>query len=82
MSARLQPSVLIVEDEDDLRQTVAEALEADGFQVAQSPDAAGAFERLKSFAFDAIVIDLRLPDADGMDVLEHDPMNYRKRTSA
>ena len=70
MSSRLQPSVLIVEDEDDLRQTVAESLEAEGFQVAQSGDAAGALDRLKSYAFDAIVIDLRLPDADGMEVLD------------
>jgi DNA-binding NtrC family response regulator len=70
MSSRLQPSVLIVEDEDDLRQTVAESLEAEGFQVAQSGDAAGALDRLKAFAFDAIVIDLRLPDADGMEVLD------------
>ncbi len=70
MTARLQPSVLIVEDEDDLRQTVAEALDAEGFEVAQSADAAGALDRLRSFAFDAIVIDLRLPDADGMDVLD------------
>jgi DNA-binding NtrC family response regulator len=70
MTARLQPSVLIVEDEDDLRQTVAEALDAEGFQVAQSADAAGALERLRSYAFDAIVIDLRLPDADGMEVLD------------
>lgn len=70
MTTRLHPSVLIVEDEDDLRQTVADSLEAEGFQVAQSADAAGALDRLKSFAFDAIVIDLRLPDADGMEVLD------------
>ena len=70
MTTRPQPSVLIVEDEDDLRQTVAESLEAEGFQVAQSADAAGALDRLRSFAFDAIVIDLRLPDADGMEVLD------------
>ena len=70
MTARMQPSVLIVEDEEDLRQTVAESLEAEGFQVAQSGDAAGALDRLKGFAFDAIVIDLRLPDADGMEVLD------------
>lgn len=70
MSSRLQPSVLIVEDEDDLRQTVAESLEAEGFQVAQSGDAAGALDRLKAYAYDAIVIDLRLPDADGMEVLD------------
>jgi len=70
MSSSLQPSVLVVEDEADLRETIAEALVAEGFAVAQSPDAGDALERLKSFAYDGIVIDLRLPDADGMDVLD------------
>jgi DNA-binding NtrC family response regulator len=70
MSSSLQPSVLVVEDEADLRETIAEALVAEGFAVAQSPDAGHALERLKSFAYDGIVIDLRLPDADGMDVLD------------
>jgi DNA-binding NtrC family response regulator len=70
MSSSLQPSVLVVEDEADLRETIAEALVAEGFAVAQSPDARDALERLKSFAYDGIVIDLRLPDADGMDVLD------------
>lgn len=70
MTSPLRRSVLIVEDEEDLRLSVAEALTAEGFEVAQSADAAGAFDRLKSYAYDAIVIDLRLPDADGMEVLD------------
>ena len=64
-----RPTVLIVEDDLDLRQTVAESLEASGFAAAQAADAMDAIERLKNFAYDAIVIDLHLPDANGMEVL-------------
>jgi two-component system response regulator PilR (NtrC family) len=70
MTSHAQPTVLVVDDEADLRQVIAESLTADGFAVAQAADAAEAHERLKAFAYDALVVDLRLPDADGMDVLD------------
>ncbi len=63
------PTVLIVEDDVDLRQTLAESLEASGFAAAQAVDATDAIDRLKHFAYDAMVIDLHLPDANGMEVL-------------
>ncbi len=65
-----QPTVLIVEDETELRRLIAEALEAHGFAVAQAVDAADATSRLEGFAYDGLVVDLRLPDADGMTVLD------------
>jgi two-component system, NtrC family, response regulator AtoC len=68
MSTR--PTALIVEDEGDLREIVAESLEAAGFAVAQSADAADAMARLEGFAYDALVLDLRLPDGDGFAVLD------------
>src|SRR5262245_47549863 len=67
---RPRPSVLVVEDEPSLRQVIVDGLEADGFAVAQALDGADAVARLHGFAYDALVIDLRLPDANGMDVLE------------
>ncbi len=70
MSSTANPTVLVVDDEADLRQLIAESLTADGFEVAQAADAGEANERLKGFAYDALVVDLRLPDADGMDVLD------------
>jgi DNA-binding NtrC family response regulator len=70
MTMRTQPTVLVVDDEAELRATIAEGLTADGFAVAEAADAAEAQERLKAFAYDALVVDLRLPDADGMDVLD------------
>jgi DNA-binding NtrC family response regulator len=76
MSQRTQPSVLIVEDDVDLRQTIVESLEANGFAAAQAVDAADALERLKAFAYDGLVVDLRLPDADGMQVLDEALSRY------
>ena len=71
-----QPSVLIVEDDADLRETLCESLESAGFAVAQSPDAAGAKERLEAFAYDGLVVDLHLPDTSGMSVLEEAVARY------
>src|SRR5262245_30263404 len=70
MSHTSQPTVLVVEDESELRQIIADSLEAKGFAVAQALDAADATSRLEGFAYDALVVDLRLPDADGMDILD------------
>ena len=73
-AARLK--VLVVEDEPDLLKIITESLEADGFAVAQSGSAADAIERLRSFAYDGLVTDLRLPDADGMTVLDEALTRY------
>jgi DNA-binding NtrC family response regulator len=64
-----QPSILVVEDESDLRDLVGESLSAAGFSPVLVSTAAEARERLETFAYDGLVVDLRLPDADGMDVL-------------
>src|SRR5262245_8367474 len=67
---RAQPTILVVEDEVELRQLIAERLEADGMAVAQADTGADAIERLRGFVYDGIVVDLRLPDANGMDILD------------
>src|SRR6185436_1000088 len=66
---RFRPTVLLVDDELESLALMAEALEADGFAVAQTPNGTDAIERLRGFAYDALVVDLRLPDTNGMDVL-------------
>src|SRR6476659_11039477 len=69
MTQPTAPSVLVVEDEEDLRQLVGDSLQAAGFEPVLVASAAEARTRLDGFAYDALVVDLRLPDADGMDVL-------------
>src|SRR4029077_7350198 len=49
---------------------VVEGLESEGFAVAEALDGADALARLHGFAYDGLVVDLRLPDANGMDILE------------
>ena len=58
-------TVLVVEDDLDLRATIVESLEMSGFAAAQASDAADAIDRLQGFAYDGLVVDLKLPDADG-----------------
>src|SRR4051812_38363909 len=70
MSDRPRASILVVEDDADLQALIAECLESEGFAVARTSDAASAIERLQGFAYDGLVIDLRLPDASGMNVLD------------
>src|SRR4029450_5277017 len=62
-------SVLLVEDEPELRQLISDSLEAQGFAVAQAVDGADAIARLHGFIYDALIVDLCLPDKNGMEVL-------------
>ncbi len=70
MPDRFRPTVLVVEDEADSRQMIVDSLEAAGFAAAQAPNAADAAARLDGFAYDALVVDVQLPDGDGLDLLD------------
>jgi DNA-binding NtrC family response regulator len=74
-------SVLIVEDDLDLCPMLAESLEGAGFAAAQSCEASDAISRLDGFAYDALVVDLSLPDGDGMQVLQHALTRYPTLTA-
>ena len=63
-------SVLLVEDEPELRQLITDSLEAQGFAVGQAVNGADAIERLHGYVYDALIVDLCLPDKNGMEVLD------------
>jgi DNA-binding NtrC family response regulator len=62
--------ILLLDDEDQLREVVAEQLERSGFEVAQASTGEQALGLLDGFAFDVIVSDIRLPGIDGRAVVE------------
>ncbi len=62
--------LLLVEDEAPLRVAVAEQLEEHGFTVEQAGSGEQALERLEEFAFDIVMVDMRLPGIDGTAVLD------------
>ena len=76
MSDRPRLTVLVVEDETDSRQMIVDSLEAAGFAAAQAPNAADALARLDGFAYDALVVDVQLPDGDGLDLLDEALARY------
>ncbi len=61
-------SVLLVDDEPIIRETVAEALEADGLRVVTAADGREALERIRADQPDLVLLDLMLPGISGMEV--------------
>ena len=59
--------VLIVEDDADGREPLAEVLSAEGYDVASAADGEAAMAGLEDC--DVLVLDLGLPDLDGLDVI-------------
>jgi DNA-binding response OmpR family regulator len=62
------PLVLLVEDEDSLRELYAAELAAAGFMVLEADDGASAIEKALQFGPHAVVLDLVLPGIDGLKV--------------
>jgi DNA-binding response OmpR family regulator len=60
--------VLVVEDEDDVRELCAAELAAAGFMVLEAPDGSTAIEKALQFGPHAVVLDLTLPGIDGFKV--------------
>lgn len=62
-------NILLVEDDEFLRQLVAQKLLQDGYEVAAAVDANEAFENLAKKKFDLILLDLILPGVNGYEIL-------------
>jgi DNA-binding response OmpR family regulator len=60
--------ILIIDDDERLAGMVCDYLEGAGFCVAAAPTAFEGQQRLKREQFDALILDLMLPDADGLEV--------------
>jgi DNA-binding response OmpR family regulator len=61
-------TILVVDDEPILRETLAEALDADGFQVVTAADGREALARFREHHPDLVVLDLMLPELSGIEV--------------
>ena len=62
-------SILIVEDEPRIASFLEKGLRANGFSTATAPDGMTALRMARSDEFDLVVLDLGLPDIDGLGVL-------------
>ncbi len=62
--------ILVVDDEEIVRESLGGWLEKDGYAVASAPDGRSAVERLKADKLDVLLVDLKMPGMDGLQVLE------------
>ncbi|GHE38459.1 response regulator transcription factor [Streptomyces griseoaurantiacus] len=61
--------VLVVDDEPDLAEVVTGALRYEGWEVRSAASASAALREARAFRPDAVVLDIMLPDRDGLSVL-------------
>ncbi len=65
----MSKSVLIVEDEQVLRQSLAELLTDEGYQVFQAGDGKEAYDLILKQPADLVITDIRMPNMDGMELI-------------
>jgi two-component system KDP operon response regulator KdpE len=63
-------SILVVDDEAQMRRLLRTSLENEGFKIVLAENGADAVRLAESTRFDLILLDLGLPDMDGIDVLK------------
>jgi two-component system response regulator MtrA len=61
-------TILVVDDEPTLRETLVDALEADGFRVVSAADGREALTRFRTERPDLVLLDLMLPELSGIEV--------------
>jgi two-component system OmpR family response regulator len=62
--------ILVVEDQDDLREVVVETLREEAFAVDESPDGEEGLYKALNWDYDLVVLDVMMPVLDGWEVLE------------
>ena len=68
---RASPSILIVEDEIATRNSLSAILQSEGYATTSVASAKEAMEKASTRFFDLMLLDIRLPDTDGTQLLSH-----------
>ena len=66
----MKPRILVVDDERNLRTVLCANLRREGYEPIQAVDGASAIDMLSKEQFHVVVTDLRMPQVDGMALLE------------
>ncbi|HKF24028.1 MAG TPA: response regulator, partial [Candidatus Angelobacter sp.] len=64
------PSILVVDDERDIRDSLRGVLEEEGYSVLLAESGEACLEQLRKRGCDVVLLDIWLPGIDGLDTLE------------
>lgn len=62
--------ILLIDDEEKLRKLMARIIELEKLEVFQAEDAKSALKKIEQQDFDVIICDVKLPDANGVELIE------------
>ena len=68
---KINQSILIVDDEETIREVVRRYLEREGYSVKEAADGFEALDLIRSSSPDLIILDLMLPGIDGLSLTQH-----------
>jgi two-component system, NtrC family, response regulator AtoC len=66
----MNPSILIVDDDEVMQETLSDVLKKRGYEIFSVGSGNGALSIIKKNVIDLILLDMRLPDIDGLEVLK------------
>jgi len=66
----MKPAILVVDDDEVMRQTLSDVLKKKGYAISTAETGGQTISFIKEQLFDLILLDIRLPDMDGLDVLK------------
>lgn len=71
MNSKNQLSILLVEDEENLQDVLRLNFEMEGYEVTSAYDGAAALQAVQNEYFDLIILDVMIPEIDGITVCEN-----------
>lgn len=71
--------VLIIEDDAELRETTKKVLERRHYMVSEADSVRSALVQLRKTVFHVVLLDLKLPDGSGLDILKRFSADYKNR---